>query len=428
MLSTTQIKLKKRLQSERYFDKHYNMIRIHLIAAARPNFMKIAPLYHTLIKEDWANPVIVHTGQHYDINMSDIFFKDLNLPEPDIHLGVGSGTHAEQTGKVMIAYEKVVLEKQPDLVIVVGDVNSTVACTLAAVKLQTQSNPINQTNFHSIKFLKNSEADLTGATNALNTLNFDRSPVVGHLEAGLRSFDRSMPEEINRLLTDAVADILWTPSPDGDENLIQEGVAEEKIKRVGNIMIDSLEMVRNKIESESVYKELNLEENNFSVVTLHRPSNVDDPRVLKRLCQTMVRLSEKLPMVFPVHPRTKKNIDKAGLNYDLSKASYLNLLEPISYRKFMSLVFNCRLVITDSGGIQEETSYLGIPCLTLRPNTERPITVTEGTNQLITVEDLEEKVNQILSSPKLKPAKIDLWDGHTAVRVVQSIKEYFNIR
>ena len=410
-------------------------IAIHLIAAARPNFMKIAPLYHTLIKEDWANPVIVHTGQHYDINMSDVFFQDLNLPKPDIHLGVGSGTHAEQTGQVMIAYEKVVLEKQPDLVIVVGDVNSTVACTLATVKLQTQSsklkaqsNPINQTNFHPVRFLKNSEVDLTGATNVINTINPNRSLVVGHLEAGLRSFDRSMPEEINRLLTDAIADILWTPSPDGDENLIQEGVSEEKIQCVGNIMIDSLEMVRNKIESESVYKELNLEENNFSVVTLHRPSNVDDPRVLKRLCQTLVRQSEKIPMVFPVHPRTKKNIDKAGLNYDLSKASNLNLLEPISYRKFMNLVFNCRLVITDSGGIQEETSYLGIPCLTLRPNTERPITVTEGTNQLITVEDIEEKVNQILSSPKLKPANINLWDGHTADRVVQSIKEYFNIR
>ena len=225
-----------------------NKKSIHLIAAARPNFMKIAPLFHALKREPWAEPIIVHTGQHYDINMSDSFFQDLQLPEPHIHLGVGSGTHAEQTGRVMMAYEKCITANRPDLVIVVGDVNSTVAATLASVKLGIK---------------------------------------VAHLEAGLRSFDRTMPEEINRVVTDALADILWTPSPDGDENLLREGVSKDKIVRVGNIMIDSLEMLRGKIEEQDVYSEYGLNKGEYGIVTLHRPANVDNPEKLKQICESL---------------------------------------------------------------------------------------------------------------------------------------------
>jgi len=363
--------------------------RLHLVAAARPNFMKVAPLFHALSKEPWAEPIIVHTGQHYDLNMSDVFFLDLNLPEPHIHLGVGSGTHAEQTGQVMIAYEKVLTEARPDLVIVVGDVNSTAACTLSAVKLGLQ---------------------------------------VAHLEAGLRSFDRRMPEEINRVVTDALAEILWTPSQDGDDNLLKEGVPKSKIHRVGNIMIDSLEMVREKIQAENTVSDFRLEIEKFAMVTLHRPSNVDVPKKLEELCETLVAISKMIALVFPVHPRTRKNIEKAGLNGCLSAGRRLVLLEPLSYRRFMNLVFNCRLAITDSGGIQEETTYLGIPCLTLRPNTERPITLTRGTNQLCDTDDLIRRVERVLSLPKKKPPIIELWDGHAAKRIVQSLKDHFNIQ
>jgi UDP-N-acetylglucosamine 2-epimerase (non-hydrolysing) len=359
---------------------------IHLVAAARPNFMKVAPLYHALKNEPWSAPVIVHTGQHYDLNMSDVFFQDLGLPAPHIHLGVGKGTHAEQTGQVMMTYEKILFDSRPDLVVVVGDVNSTVACTLSAVKLGVP---------------------------------------VAHLEAGLRSFDRRMPEEINRLVTDTLADILWTPSQDGDDNLFREGVPKSKVHRVGNIMIDSLEMVREKIQSENTIDELRLDNKRFGVVTLHRPSNVDAPAMLKKLSEALVEVSEMIPLVFPVHPRTRKNIDKAGLSDPLAKTRNLLLLEPLSYRRFMNLVFNCRLAITDSGGIQEETTYLGIPCLTLRSNTERPITLTRGTNQLCEIEELASKVKSVLSMPEKPLPEIELWDGRTAARVVRSIQKYF---
>ena len=319
---------------------------IHLIAAARPNFMKIAPLYHALKKVDWATPCIVHTGQHYDLNMSDAFFKDLNLPEPDIHLGVGSGTHAEQTGQVMIAYERILREKRPDLAVVVGDVNSTMAATLAGVKLGVK---------------------------------------VAHLEAGLRSFDRTMPEEINRIVTDSLADIHWTPSPDADENLLKEGVSKNKIQRVGNIMIDSLEKLRKKIEQQETVQVFGLKQGEYGLVTLHRPSNVDNTLILRRVCHLLYSISQKIPLIFPVHPRTWKNIEKNGLMAILKNAPGLLIVEPLSYIRFMNLVFNCRFTLTDSGGIQEETTYLGIPCLTLRANTERPITITHGTNRLSTV-------------------------------------------
>jgi len=360
-----------------------NKMIIHLIAAARPNFMKIAPLYHALKKEEWAYPVIVHTGQHYDLNMSDVFFQDLRLPEPDIHLGVGSGTHAEQTGNVMISYEKILMKNPPDLIVVVGDVNSTMAATLTASKLGIRT---------------------------------------AHLEAGLRSYDRTMPEEINRLVTDVLADILWTPSPDGDENLIREGISPEKIHRVGNIMIDSLEMLRDTIEKQEAYKEIGVNPGNFGLVTLHRPSNVDNPAILKSLCEILARISDKLPLIFPVHPRTRKNLQQYNLLSLLSKSDKIHLLEPLNYIRFMNLIFNCRVAITDSGGIQEETSYLGVPCLTLRPNTERPVTITQGTNRLCRLEELEKHIEDILSGKVIPKQQIELWDGRTAERIVKLIK------
>lgn len=377
---------------------------IHLIAAARPNFMKIAPLYHSLKNEEWAEPLIVHTGQHYDVNMSDAFFSDLNLPDPHIHLGVGSGSHAEQTGNVMIAYEKVLMETRPDLVIVVGDVNSTIACTLAVAKISYPKADVDKSND-----------------------NFAHRPMIAHLEAGLRSFDRTMPEEVNRLATDVLADILWTPSSDGDENLLKEGVEKNKIIRVGNIMIDSLEMLRDKIENQSQYEELGLKKGNYAVVTLHRPANVDDPEILQNLVTMLIHTSKKIPLVFPVHPRTRKNLEQTGLMSKLDNSVNLILLEPVNYIRFMNLVFNCRFVLTDSGGIQEETTYLGIPCLTLRPNTERPITITEGTNQLSGLDDIENKIDLVLES-KSDHSKIpDLWDGKTAQRVTNSIKKLLSV-
>jgi UDP-N-acetylglucosamine 2-epimerase (non-hydrolysing) len=375
---------------------------IHLICAARPNFMKVAPLHHALKREAWAEPIIVHTGQHYDINMSDSFFRDLGLPAPHIHLGVGSGTHAEQTGKVMIAYEKTLMEKRPDLVVVVGDVNSTVACALAAVKIVYPESHGSKLTAHSSQVM--------------------RRPLVAHLEAGLRSFDRTMPEEINRIVTDALADILWTPSPDGDENLLREGSSAEKIQRVGNIMIDSLEMLRGSIEAQMSYKELDLTPSQYGVVTLHRPSNVDSPESLMRLCELLSRISHEVPLIFPVHPRTRKHLERFGLLASLNNCNGLRLVEPLNYIRFMNLVFNCRLAITDSGGIQEETSYLGIPCLTLRENTERPITITQGTNQLCGAGDLEKKVAEILNGPRPSPKKIDLWDGKTASRIAAHLR------
>ncbi len=360
------------------------MTTIHLIAAARPNFMKVAPLYHALKATDWAKPMLVHTGQHYDKNMSDAILQDLGVPQPDFHLGVGSGTHAEQTGNVMIAYEKVCMENRPDWIVVVGDVNSTAACAMVGTKLWI--------------------------------------PVV-HLEAGLRSGDRSMPEEINRLVTDAIADVLWTPSQDANENLKNEGVADDKIDLIGNIMIDSFEMLRATIEASTAKSELGLSDGNYALVTLHRPSNVDSIDTLRPIIDGLIQTSDKLPVVFVAHPRTIKSLNEFGLKEMFASAPGITLLEPLPYVRFMNVVTGAKVVITDSGGLQEETTYLGIPCLTLRENTERPITVTQGTNKLINADSLTENLNAVLDGNWPKGSCPPLWDGKTAGRAVEHLRQ-----
>ncbi|MBT8441801.1 MAG: UDP-N-acetylglucosamine 2-epimerase (non-hydrolyzing) [Gammaproteobacteria bacterium] len=363
--------------------------KIHLIAAARPNFMKVAPLYHALEKEpDVFDVHIVHTGQHYDANMSDSFFADLGMPEPHFHLGVGSGTHAEQTGRTMIEYEKICIAEQPDWVVVVGDVNATAAVALVCTKLHVP---------------------------------------IAHLEAGLRSRDRTMPEEINRLVTDAVADLLWTPSPDGDENLLAEGVPAERIERVGNIMIDSFEMMRERIEAAGTRERFGLSDQRYGIVTMHRPANVDDPAILELLVDQLCAVADSIELVFPVHPRTRKRLEDTGLIGKIGNAAGITMTEPMGYIEFMNLVTGAFVAITDSGGLQEETTYLDIPCITLRPNTERPVTITEGTNKLVQPADLQAQVAKVLAGDWPSGRKPDLWDGATAGRCVASLKQHLGL-
>jgi len=356
---------------------------IHLVAAARPNFMKVAPLWHALNAAPDFHPVLIHTGQHYDPNMSDAIFADLRLGAPDHHLGVGSGSHAEQTGKVMMAYEQIAMAARPDALIVVGDVNSTLACALVAAKLHIP---------------------------------------VFHLEAGLRSGDRRMPEEINRLATDAICDVLWTPSPDGDAHLLAEGCDPARITRVGNIMLDSYELVRPAIEAASD----DVPRGPYGVVTLHRPSNVDTDAPLAALVDALIAAQAQLPLVFPVHPRTAKRLAETGGDVKL-RAAGVTLGAPLPYIRFMALVSHAAAVITDSGGIQEETTYLGIPCLTLRENTERPITITEGTNQLVTTETLSADLATALATPKAKRPRPEFWDGQTAARCVIDLRRRLSV-
>ncbi len=345
--------------------------------------MKVAPLYHALSRESWCTPRIVHTGQHYDANMSEAFFRDLRLPEPTHHLEIGSGTHAEQTGRTMIAYEAVCERERPHAIVVVGDVNATAACAMVGAKLWI--------------------------------------PVV-HLEAGLRSRDRHMPEEINRLVTDAISDLLWTPSRDADANLLAEGIPADKIHCIGNIMIDSFEMLREKIEAADTRRRLRLEGTPFAVVTLHRPSNVDDRETLTELAEALVHVSRELTVVFALHPRTRRRLEEFGLLETVTGSVAIRVTEPLSYIEFMNLVMSCTIAITDSGGVQEETTYLGIPCATLRENTERPITLSEGTNRLVKPAALVAAAREALASTWPKGRKPDLWDGHTARRAAHSLR------
>lgn len=344
--------------------------------------MKAAPLWHALKNDGTFTVRLVHTGQHYDENMSGSFFRELGLPDPDFNLAVGSGRHGKQTAAVIERYEALCLDQErPDWTIVIGDVNSTVGCALAAAKIGIR---------------------------------------VAHLEAGLRSFDRSMPEEINRLMTDAIADLLWTPSADADLHLRREGVPPEKIDRIGNIMIDSYELQKTAIAAARTSEKLALEKGKYGVITLHRPSNVDNVDTLGPILLELVSISKRLPLVWPVHPRTLAKIKEFGFYDRLS--SVITLTEPLGYTPFISLVKDSKVVITDSGGIQEETTYIGIPCLTLRPNTERPATITEGTNRLVTRETLEKSIDEILSGKFVRKGPPEFWDGQTAQRAVASLK------
>jgi UDP-N-acetylglucosamine 2-epimerase (non-hydrolysing) len=355
---------------------------IHLVAGARPNFMKIAPLYHELKKWPWCRPVVVHTGQHYDLSMSDVFFRDLKLPMPDISLGIGGGSHGEQLGKVVVAYEKILTEARPDLVVVVGDVNATAACALAAKKLLIP---------------------------------------VAHVEAGLRSCDRTMPEEINRVVTDSICDLHLTPSQDADANLLAENVPSSCVHFVGNIMIDSLVTLEPIVRARP-HPLAEIAARKYAIATFHRPSNVDDPAVLREVVDGLTALAQRLDVVFPLHPRTLQRLDASGLLGTLKQTPSMHVTEPLGYADFMRCLFGATLVVTDSGGVQEETTYLGIPCFTARSSTERPITVSDGTNRLVSVTDIG---TLAITGARGERPRLPLWDGQTAVRIATVFERYF---
>lgn len=355
-------------------------MNILTVVGARPNFMKAAPLVHRLRERGHEAPLI-HTGQHYDANMSKVFFDDLRMPEPDEYLGVGSGSHAAQTARVMVEIERVLLERKPDMVVVLGDVNSTVACSLTATKLWIP---------------------------------------VAHVEAGLRSRDRRMPEEINRLVTDAISDLLFTPSRDGDANLLAEGVDADKIHFVGNIMIDSLVTHLERAGESDACSRVGVEPGGFGVMTLHRPSNVDDPKTLAGILGAVAEVSQTLPIVFPCHPRTVARLESDATISKILEASSILRVEPLGYLDFLRLVSQCALVITDSGGLQEETTFLKIPCVTARENTERPVTTEVGTNTIVGTDP-----DKILAASRAGIERgvghgdvPELWDGNTAARIV----------
>jgi UDP-N-acetylglucosamine 2-epimerase (non-hydrolysing) len=361
------------------------MQKILVIVGARPNFMKAAPICAEMRRRAGEFDVkVVHTGQHYDAAMSDSFFADLGLPEPDFHLGVGSASHAVQTAKIMLAFEPIVLAEKPDWVIVVGDVNSTVACALVASKLGVK---------------------------------------VAHVEAGLRSFDRSMPEEINRTVTDSISDLLFTTEESANENLRREGIASEKVRFVGNVMIDSLVQNLERVKGTRVLADLGVSAGEFAVLTLHRPSNVDSRETLELLLNSLIVISKRIPIIFPIHPRTRAKIDEFGLREAID-TSGLRLVDPFGYLDFLALYSQAKFVMTDSGGLQEETTYLGIRCLTIRENTERPVTMEMGTNRLVGSDpsELKRAAYELLddfqtSEPIIPP----LWDGRTAARICDAL-------
>lgn len=353
------------------------------ICGARPNFMKIAPLMRAYREHGGLEAVLVHTGQHYDANMSDLFFRQLGIPEPDLNLGVGSGSHASQTAEIMRRFEPVLLEQRPDWIVVVGDVNSTIACALVATKLGVR---------------------------------------VAHVEAGLRSFDRGMPEEVNRVLTDAISDLLFVTEPSGVENLRREGVDAGKIHFVGNVMIDTLRSNRDKAEQSDVLERLDLAAQGYNVVTLHRPSNVDDPGIFGGILDALEAIQQDLPVVFPMHPRTLANLERLGLGARVDGLKGLRIVEPLGYLDFLKLTANAAVVLTDSGGIQEETTILGVWCLTIRENTERPVTLTQGTNRLVGTDP-----QRIVAAYRERrgaghpPASVpEKWDGQAAVRIAET--------
>lgn len=356
------------------------------VVGARPNFMKVAPLHRALARMPGITQRLIHTGQHHDASMSDVFFKELDLPPPSLHLDIHGGHHGETTGRMLMELERICLEQRPELISVVGDVNSTLAAALVAAKLQIP---------------------------------------LAHVEAGLRSGDRSMPEEINRMVTDRLADLCLTPSPDADAHLRREGVDEARIRRVGNIMVDTLLTLRERALRRDALERLGLRPGSYALCTLHRASNVDTQEQLQELMQTLLDISERIPLVFPVHPRTAKALERTGLSDTLARTPRLKLIEPQGYLDFLCLSAQARLVLTDSGGLQEETTVLGIPCLTLRPSTERPITVEEGTNQIVGTapEDILAAVEDVLARGGKRGRIPALWDGHTAERIAQLYAE-----
>ena len=359
-------------------------MKIACIVGARPNFMKIAPILEEIEKHPDLDPILVHTGQHYDYEMSQVFFEDLDIPEPHVHLGVGSGSHAIQTGKIMMAFEEVVLEHKPDLVLVVGDVNSTLACSLVAAKLWIP---------------------------------------VAHVEAGIRSFDRTMPEEINRLLTDVISDYLLTPTEDANENLKKEGISDRKIFLVGDVMIDTLLKYKDKASSDSMLSDLGLEKHSYILMTLHRPNNVDVESNFVKILNALAEIQRLIKIVFPIHPRTKARIEEFGFGNMVSGMENLIIIDPLGYLEFMGLMVNSGFVLTDSGGMQTETTVLNIPCLTMRENTERPETIREGTNTLVGNDThlIIEESTKILDGYGKTGIYPEIWDGHTAERIVKTI-------
>lgn len=358
------------------------------VVGARPNMMKIAPLVEEMRRFPDIHQTLVHTGQHYGDKMSQIFFNELDIPQPDIYLGVASGSHAEQTARVMLPFEEVLLDERPDVVVVVGDVNSTLACAVTAAKLWVP---------------------------------------VAHVEAGLRSFDRKMPEEINRIVTDALSDLLFTTSRNAGGNLRREGVPDEKIFFVGNVMIDTL--MRHRAHAEALHSpsKFGLEPQGYALLTLHRPSNVDVPEVFAGILDALATIQRDIPILFPAHPRTVKRIEEFGFQERLTASPDLYIVEPLGYLEFLDLMMHARLVLTDSGGIQEETTILGVPCLTLRDNTERPVTVTEGTNLVIGTDPtrIVEETQRILAGDAPSGRVPELWDGRAAKRIVNILRQHF---